>query len=566
MMGIVESNTFLTRSIMAGEDWRGLELAVQRLLGHCGWENIQDVGESGDKGADILAVRDSSKSQTKESYLVQVKAITGSNYIGRSAIDQALQGQAHYGAKIVIVATNGDFTKSAVWRQKELNQQGFDVRLWNGKFLTELLEKWGEYPPGRRSLRQYQESIVEKIIFNYSNGRKKSLFIVATGLGKTVIASTAANLLIKKGLKKVLVLCHSVDLAQQLQKEFWSQIPKSIPTRLFMSGEPPVPIDGINFGLYQTLYGYLSGINEDAFDLIIVDEAHHALANAFSSCIDYLTPKHLIGMTATPWRGDGATIDSIFGEPIAKVSLVDGMRMGFLAKVDYRLMCDNINWDEVPKLAKKSLSIKDLNKRLFLPQRDEAVIESIKKACLEQANPRIAIFSPSKVHAEEFARKLSLAGISAASASIDDKVKRRRVLLDFAAGNLMAVTSVDVLNEGIDVPRVNVLVFLRATHSRRIFVQQLGRGLRLSPGKNKVIVLDFVTDIRRLAAVKELDKEAKEDAKPGDVETVYLRDGLVKFNDEKSQAFVEAWLEDVAGLEESDEAEKLTFPESEAFI
>lgn len=130
----------------------------------------------------------------------------------------------------------------------------------------------------------------------------------------------------------------------------------------------------------------------------------------------------------------------------------------------------------------------------------------------------------------------------------------------------MAVTSVDVLNEGIDVPRVNVLVFLRATHSRRIFVQQLGRGLRLSPGKNKVIVLDFVTDIRRLAAVKELDKEAKEDAKPGDVETVYLRDGLVKFNDEKSQAFVEAWLEDVAGLEESDEAEKLTFPESEAFI
>ncbi len=127
-------------------------------------------------------------------------------------------------------------------------------------------------------------------------------------------------------------------------------------------------------------------------------------------------------MTATPWRGDGATIDSIFGEPIAKVSLVDGMRMGFLAKVDYRLMCDNINWDEVPKLARSLISIKDLNKRLFVPQRDEAVIASIQSAVKEFSNPRIAIFSPSKAHAEEFARKLNVAGITAASASIDDKV------------------------------------------------------------------------------------------------------------------------------------------------
>lgn len=563
-MVLVENNTFLTQAIMAGEDWRSLELVVQRLLGHCGWEDIQDVGESGDKGADILAVRDAPNKQIKESYLFQVKAISGSKYIGCSAIEQALQGQAYYGAKILVIATNGDFTKSAISRQKDLAEHGFDVRLWNGKFLIQLLDMWGEYPPNKIIPRLYQKKIIDKIILNFSKNRKKSLFVVATGLGKTVIASTAANFLIQKGLRKVLVLCHSIDLAQQLQKEFWLQIPKSIPTRLFMGGEPPVPIVGINFGLYQTLYGYLSGINVDAFDLIIVDEAHHALANAFASCIDHLSPKHLIGMTATPWRGDGATLDTIFGEPIEKISLVDGMRMGFLARVDYRLMCDNINWVEIPKLAKKSLSIKDLNKRLFLPQRDQAIIESIQKSCLEQKNIKISVFSPSKAHAKEFARKLSHSGISAESASIDDKVKRRRVLLDFASGKIMAVTSVDVLNEGIDVPKVNVLVFLRATHSRRIFVQQLGRGLRISPGKDKVIVLDFVTDIRRLSAVMQLDKEAKKDSKPGEIEEVYLGDGIVKFNDQKSQAFVEAWLEDVAGLDESEEAEKLTFPESKA--
>lgn len=553
--------TFLTEEITQGDDWRGLELAVVRLLSHCGWKDVQDVGRSGDKGADILAVhsRDGVKGDT---YLVQVKAVTGGSYVGVSALNQALQGQGHYGAKIVVVATNGDFTKSALKRRDELISQGFDIRLWNGVFLHKLLDQWPEYTPGRKELRPYQKRIVDKIISNFEEKRRKSLFIVATGLGKTVIASTATDLLMKQGLSKVLVLCHSTDLAQQLHREFWTQIPKSVPTRLFMGGEAPVPIDGINFGLYQTLHGYLGGIDPDAFDLLIVDEAHHALANAFASCMDHLRPRHLMGMTATPWRGDGALIDSVFGEAIDRVSLVDGMRMGYLSRVEYKLMCDNIDWDEVPKLAKKSVSIRDLNKRLFLPQRDEAVIDKVLSAMDEVPNPRIAVFSPSIAHAEEFAKKLTSRGVSTANASTSDRVKRKSILMDFSAGRLTAVTSVDVLNEGIDVPDVNILVFLRATHSRRIFVQQLGRGLRLAPGKEKVVVLDFVTDIRRLAAVIALDREARSKTAPGEVETVYLGDGVVNFSDKKAESFVEAWLEDVTSLEETEEAEKLSFPDS----
>jgi superfamily II DNA or RNA helicase len=93
---------------------------------------------------------------------------------------------------------------------------------------------------------------------------------------------------------------------------------------------------------------------------------------------------------------------------------------------------------------------------------------------------------------------LSAEGIPTAALSCGDKVETRRRLLGFEAGNYTAVTAVDVMNEGIDVPDVNILVFLRATHSRRIFVQQLGRGLRISEGKEKVIVLDFVSDISRI--------------------------------------------------------------------
>ncbi len=553
--------TFLTEEIMRGNDWRALELAIVRLLSHCGWNSVQDVGGSGDKGADILAVRPSNE-KNYDTYLLQVKSVTGGGYVGVSALDQALQGQGHYGSRIVVVATNGDFRNSALKRRDQLQREGFDIRLWNGSTLHGLLNSWPDYPIAKKPLRDYQKSIVEKVVNNYDGGKKKSLFIVATGLGKTVIASTIADCLIQRGLKKVLVLCHSTDLAQQLQREFWTQISKYVPTRLFMGGDAPIPIEGINFGLYQTLHGYLGGIDPNAFDLIIVDEAHHALANAFATCMDHLEPKHLIGMTATPWRGDGALIDSIFGESIERVSLVDGMRMGYLATVDYRMMCDNIDWNEIPKLAKKSVSIRDLNKRLFVPQRDDAVIDHILTTMKDFARPRIAIFSPSVVHAEEFAKRLTSCGIPAANASTNDRIKRRKILMHFSAGDLTAITSVDVLNEGIDVPDVNILVFLRATHSRRIFVQQLGRGLRLAPGKEKVVVLDFVTDIRRIAAVANLDREARRGASPGDIQTVYLGEGIVSFSDTRAEAFVDAWLQDVTNLEETEDAEKLVFPAS----
>jgi superfamily II DNA or RNA helicase len=548
---------------MEGRDWKALELAVSRLLSHCGWEDVQYVGQSGDKGADIIAVRYNQKKDENDSYLIQVKAVSSFNYVGVSAINQAIKGQAFYKARIVVVATNGDFTQSAFDRRDELRANGYDVRLWNGTFLLALIEEWDNDSSARKEPRRYQQKIINTVIDGYLNGRRKSLFIVATGLGKTVIAATVANELYNKGLKKILVLCHATDLAYQLQQAFWPQISKKISTRIFMGGAPPVPINGINFGLYQTFFGYLGGIDPTAFDLIIVDEAHHALANGFLSCIEHLSPQLLIGMTATPWRGDKIPIETVFGDAVERVSLMDGMRMGYLAKVDYRLMCDNINWKEIPKLTKKTLSIRDLNKKLFLPQRDDAVISNILSVASEISRPKIAVFSPSKKHAEAFARKLVASGIPAANMSIDDKLRRRQILLSFSAGKIKAMTAVDVLNEGIDIPDVNILVFLRATHSRRIFVQQLGRGLRIASNKDKVIVLDFVTDIRRLAAVSELETEAKRAPKPDEIETVYLRGGVVTFSDKEAQDFVNTWLNDVASLQDRDDAERLMFPDTE---
>ena len=264
-------------------------------------------------------------------------------------------------------------------------------------------------------------------------------------------------------------------------------------------------------------------------------------------------------MTATPWRGDEEQVSSIFGSPVSKISLVDGMAMGYLSQVDYRVFGDNIDWDHIPEISRKRLTIKDLNKRLFIPQRDEAVLAQLRKVARETAEPRIAIFSPSLAHAAHFAKMLNAEGIPCAALTSKDRTERRRELLAFISGAKKAVCAVDVLNEGIDIPDLNILVFLRATHSRRIFVQQLGRGLRLAEGKEKVIVLDFVTDIRRMADLAEMNTEGK--AKGTEKEILYLKNGFVSFSNQKTESFVQAWLEDVADLGEANDSAKLKFPE-----
>ncbi len=558
-----DAETFLTPELMDGRDWKGFELAVLRILEHCGWENLQYVGGAGDLGADILGVRYNRQAQRFDSYLFQVKAVTGGDYVATHAIDEAVSAQGFYHCRIAVVVTNGDFRPAALRRQIELNRLHFNLKLWNGLFLACLLSQYPERSCACRELRDYQREISDRVVSAYDAGERRGLFVVATGLGKTVIAADVVCRLFAKGLRRVLVLCHTNLLAIQLQRAFWGQVGRSMPTRLFLEGRTPVPIDGINFGLYQTVFGNLGGLPPGTFDLIVVDEAHHALARAFEACLAHLRPRFLVGMTATPWRGDGRKLEQVFGSPLGRMSLVDGMARHFLARVDYRLMNDNVNWEEVARLAHRRITVGDLNRRLFLPQRDDAVVSEIRRVMGEFRRPKVAVFSPSILHAERFARLLTANGIRTGCVTSGSRRLAEKVLLDFSSDQLEAITTVDMLNEGIDVPDINILVFLRATHSRRIFVQQLGRGLRMSKFKDHVVVLDFISDVRRLALVASFNGEVKKVGNSGDATVVFLKDGVVTSADPRFESFAEAWIHDVASLEDRTDAEKLEFPNIE---
>lgn len=541
---------------MKGTDWRGLERAVARVLSHCGWRDVAIIGQAGDMGADIVGWR--RVGGKAENWVVQVKAISRGAYVGISALEEVVKALGTYRADVAVVATNGDFTSSASRRRDDLSVAQFDVKLWNGSFLRDLLRRWHEHAANRNPLRPYQSEIVTNVLDSFERGVDRAHFIVATGLGKTTIAGEICDRLFQAGLKRQLVLCHAQDLALQLEQSVWSRLSREIPTSYFFAGRPPLIAEGVTVGLYQTLEGYLASVEPGTFDLLVVDEAHHALSPSFRKCVQHIAPRLTLGMTATPWRSDGSALDDIFGEPLARVSLIDGMLNGFLAEVDYRILVDNLNWDEIPRISKKRLGIRDLNKRLFLPQRDDAVVSVIKDACEEVETPRIAVFSPSIDHAHSFARTLTANGISCKPLSGVDRVERRQNLIDFTAGRLSAVTAVDVLNEGIDVPDVNILVFMRATHSRRIFVQQLGRGLRLAPGKSKVIVLDFVSDLRRIADVSSMNSAYR--AKAKEREDLTLKDHIVSFSNEEAEHFVQEWIRDAADLTTDADDHELEFP------
>ena len=199
----------------------------------------------------------------------------------------------------------------------------------------------------------------------------------------------------------------------------------------------------------------------------------------------------------------------------------------------------------IQQKSKYQYSIKQLNKKLLIPSRDDKAAKIIAEEFINEDRKAAIIFSPGIAHAMDFVGWLRHAGLTAEVITSGQTNREQEVIMSrFKAGEFQVAVTVDMFNEGVDVPDVDMVVFLRATHSRRIFVQQLGRGLRVSPEKDKVIVLDFVSDLRRMAMVLDLDKSVK----TLQIEKLGLGERLVEFNDHSAGTFLKEWLLDQADL------------------
>ena len=525
------------RRLLCGP-WKAFERDVARLLIVNGFGDVRVVGGSGDQGADVLGVKNG------KLWVWQCKHTTSSNP-PKAAVSEVVEAAQYYKADRMVVATSRPPGRGLLEEKARFERQGLRIELAQPSVLLKHMRNSPEYAPSRRALRDYQENASSRFreaLLDTGRGQ----VVLATGLGKTVVMAEVVADLYRDGLIKenrVLVLAHTRELVGQLHKAFWHQLPSWVPTHQFSEGERPVYWDGITFATIQSVVSRLDEL--PSFGLMLVDEAHHVGADMFQRAIDALNPPMLGGVTATPWRGDAFDIDKILGQPLVKIGIAEGLQQGFLSEVDYRLLADNLDWNFVQEASTHRYSLAQLNRKLIIPTRDEQAARLIKQTFESEERRTAVLFSPTIAHARSMAAMLRRYDIKTEPIYGDMRPRERDNLMTrLKAGHLDVLTSVDLFNEGVDVPDVDLVVFMRATHSRRIFVQQLGRGLRVSPGKKNVIVLDFVTDIRRIAEVIELDKAVRD----GPLEHLGLGSRIVQFSDASAGSFLQEWMLDQASL------------------
>jgi superfamily II DNA or RNA helicase len=545
--------------------WQAFERSVARFLIHDGYDNVRLIGGSGDGGGDVIAHKYGKR------FVFQVK-FRSSGTLSEEVALEVENALRVYKADIPVIVTNVGFSSSLLARAQVLSQRGINLQLWDKSKILELQSNLNADPKLTFSLRDYQLRAIDELRSSFEASRS-GLVVMATGLGKTLTAMSGVRKLIDEGsVRRVLILAHTNELVYQLERSSWGLLKKHESTAIWNGYESgDIKNATLVFACINSVYASLPNDDLGDFDMVVIDEAHHAGSPTYQATIEAsdtgaTSGSYLLGLTATPWRSDEVKVRDIFKDLLVQVDMVEGLSKGYLSNVDYRMHIDDLDWDKLAHAT--DMSPKQLNKKIFIDEWNDAIIHRLQEAFAEVPNPRAIIFCSTIEHAHIMKGKILARNFSTAeviySGSFNGRTltsqKRSLLLSDFHDGLIGVMCVVDIFNEGVDVPDVNIIVFQRVTHSRTIFIQQLGRGLRIKEGKDKVIVLDFVSDIRRIAAGLEL--QAGLSATPRYVKlgkpVKFIRDNS---EDVDSENFFKEWMHDVAAIEAAgDNDHILRFP------
>ena len=326
-------------------------------------------------------------------------------------------------------------------------------------------------------------------------GYDKALVVAATGIGKTYISAFDS-----KNYRKILFIAHREEIIRQASQTFRSINPnKSI--GFFYNKNKDTDKD-LTFALVQTLgkNTYLNDnyFKKNDFDYIIIDEFHHAVANNYKRILDYFKPKFLLGLTATPERLDNKDVFALCDyNNVYEIRLKEAINKGFLSPFKYYgIYDDTVNYDNID-IVNGKYDEKDLEGKLMIHKRAELVYNHFKKY-----NPLRSIgFCSSRNHAEYMAEFFTNHDIPSAAVYSGKQgaysANRREAIFKLKNNDLKILFVVDMFNEGLDIPEIDAVLFLRPTQSPTIFLQQLGRGLRKSESKKHLTVLDFIGNYKK---------------------------------------------------------------------
>ena len=242
-------------------------------------------------------------------------------------------------------------------------------------------------------------------------------------------------------------------------------------------------------GSIQSIALNLERFKPDDFGYIIVDEAHHASADTYQKVLSYFAPEFTLGLTATPERADDKNILDIFKNTAHKLDIQTAVEIGELVPVRCIRIHTNIDLTKV-RFNSIQYNIRDLESKIYVPERNQLIVDTWLQYVRDR---RTVIFCASVKHAQEIAGRFHEAGVAAEAAYGEIKASdRREMLARFEKGKIKVLCACDLLNEGWDCPATEVLFMARPTMSKVLYTQQLGRGMRLAPGKKSLMVFDFV--------------------------------------------------------------------------
>ncbi len=339
----------------------------------------------------------------------------------------------------------------------------------------------------------------------------RNLVVAATGTGKTMIAAFDYQSIcsVKKKRPSVLFLAHRKEILEQACASFRQVLKDGDFGELLFDGREPRN--------YEYLFCSVPSFNSrelikrfgsDYWDVVILDEAHHGKAKSYKDILQNLQPDVLLGLTATPERGDGSSIEEDFDFPLAgEIRLPDALEQKLLCPFHYYAVSDYcadysiISWrngrydrSELSDL----LTGDKLRVQLIIDKIIEYLPAPLEPYCFDHEGVRGLGFCASKRHAHFMADSFNQAGIrSVALDSETEQDERRQARSDLKSGSINFIFTVDLFNEGVDIPEINCLLFLRPTESHVVYLQQFGRGLRHCKGKDQLIVLDFIGKERK---------------------------------------------------------------------
>jgi len=429
-----------------------------------------------------------------------------------------------------------------------------------------------------RPLAHQQEMLEALAVERGVHDRHRNLVVAATGTGKTVVAALDYRSMVDSASGRqpsLLFVAHRSEILQQSLRTYREVLSDADFGELYVGGARPERWRHV-FASVQSLSAYgVPNLPADAFDVVVIDEFHHAAAATYRRILDHLRPTELLGLTATPERADGTNVADLFdGRTATELRLWDALGNDLLCPFHYFAVADGtdlrrVGWSR-GRYDEEQLS----NLYTGNNARAAIVLKQLQEKILDPGGMRALGFCVSVAHAEFMAAAFNRAGVPARAVSgATSSTERERALLDLRARRVNVLFAADLYNEGLDLPEVDTVLFLRPTESATIFLQQLGRGLRRTRDKAVLTVLDFVgyhrkefrfdTKLRALTGLTRLGLQREIQRGFG-----FLPSGCQIVMDKQSQAIVlenvrsqiaQRWPQMVAELRHSGDVDLSTF-------